>query len=217
MTTTPKGFTQIDATQAPNGPAQINAAELFVENLIGESVATSSALPSSGNWPGRIITAKDTGVIWVNLDGLVNWRPIGGQVAARVRTSTAQTTSNTTPSQPTPVIWDTTDYNYGSVWSSSQKTRLTAPVKGIYRVSANLAYSTNSYPGGVQLAKNGTDITDTQRWAAQSTAAYAYPSINTDLLLNANDYIEVQSLGGAPSLALNLVVMHASISLVTPL
>ena len=29
------------------------------------SVATASSLPASGNWPGRILTAADTGVVYV--------------------------------------------------------------------------------------------------------------------------------------------------------
>jgi hypothetical protein len=65
MATSPKGFTQIDASNPPNGPAQINGAELFVENLIGEHVATSSDLPSSGNWVGRHIWVDDDGFDYV--------------------------------------------------------------------------------------------------------------------------------------------------------
>jgi hypothetical protein len=61
MTTSPKGFTQLAGTDAPNGPSQINAAELFVENLIGENVSTVSALPSSGNWVGRSIFVTGIG------------------------------------------------------------------------------------------------------------------------------------------------------------
>jgi hypothetical protein len=64
MATSPKGFTQISATQSPDGPAQINGAELFVENLIGEHVDTISLLPASGNWPGRTITVIDTMLVY---------------------------------------------------------------------------------------------------------------------------------------------------------
>jgi hypothetical protein len=59
MATSPKGFTQVAGTDAPNGPDQINAAELFVENLIGESKPTASALPTSGNWVGRTVWVVD--------------------------------------------------------------------------------------------------------------------------------------------------------------
>jgi len=66
MTTSPKGFTQIANTDPPNGPSQINSAELFVENLIGEHVSTVSALPSTGNWVGRsiFVTALTEYRVW---------------------------------------------------------------------------------------------------------------------------------------------------------
>jgi hypothetical protein len=60
MATSPKGFTQIEATAAPDGPSQINGAELFLEGLIGENVATPGDLPASGNWKGRTIWVAST-------------------------------------------------------------------------------------------------------------------------------------------------------------
>lgn len=65
MTISPKGFTQIAETDPPDGPAQINNAELFVENLIGESVSTRSALPASGNWVGRAIYVDDEDLVYI--------------------------------------------------------------------------------------------------------------------------------------------------------
>lgn len=65
MTTTPKGFVQVSNTDPMEGPAQINAAELFLENLIWESAATSAALPASGNELGRIVMAEDTGIPYI--------------------------------------------------------------------------------------------------------------------------------------------------------
>jgi len=53
MATTPKGFDQYDYSDEMGGPEQINAAELFVENLIGESKPTPGDLPSTGNTVGR--------------------------------------------------------------------------------------------------------------------------------------------------------------------
>lgn len=64
MTTTPKGFTQITNAQAPNGPDQINSAELFVENLLGEHVATSASLPPAADWPNRFVQTDNDGALW---------------------------------------------------------------------------------------------------------------------------------------------------------
>lgn len=37
------------------------------------SVATASALPGSGNWPGRVLVARDTGVLYLNPAGNATW------------------------------------------------------------------------------------------------------------------------------------------------
>lgn len=63
--TSPKGFTQYDNSSSMDGPNQINAAELFVENLIGESEPTASALPADGKWLGRHIFVEDEAADYV--------------------------------------------------------------------------------------------------------------------------------------------------------
>lgn len=95
MAVTPKGYTQLANDGQMKGPEQINAAELFVENLIGENVATAANLPASGNWEGRhvLVTGAgdyvwtagawkatwlvpDTG--WITPTLLNGWVPFGG-------------------------------------------------------------------------------------------------------------------------------------------
>lgn len=74
MAITAKGYTQL-ANSAPfNGPAQINAAEAFVEGLVDATVATSGQLPTTGNWVGRTYyvsgdrsTWRYTGQGWAKL------------------------------------------------------------------------------------------------------------------------------------------------------
>lgn len=76
MGTTPKGYTQIDNAGPMQGPQQINDAELFVENLIGENVTTVAALPASGNWPGRTISVGDpvTSIyVWATTGWVRTW------------------------------------------------------------------------------------------------------------------------------------------------
>lgn len=65
MTTTPKGYTELTNASSMSGPEQINDAERFVEDLIGESKPTAANLPTSGNWIGRTITAADTGALYL--------------------------------------------------------------------------------------------------------------------------------------------------------
>ena len=38
------------------------------------SVASASALPTTGNWPGRTLVARDKGVLYVNPAGDATWR-----------------------------------------------------------------------------------------------------------------------------------------------
>lgn len=65
MTATPKGYTLLDNSSPMAGPEQINKAERFVEDLIGESVATAANLPQSGNWLNRTIMTADTRLVYV--------------------------------------------------------------------------------------------------------------------------------------------------------
>lgn len=57
------GYTEFDNGLPPEGPDQMNTIFEHFDPLIGESVATASALPSSGNWVGRTIHVEDIDVI----------------------------------------------------------------------------------------------------------------------------------------------------------
>lgn len=92
MAVTPKGYTQIANDGPMQGPEQINDAELFVENLIGEYVANVAALPASGNWPGRTVSA---GGLLRTSDGS-GW-PLG---AGRRLGSNRNNSANTLPANP---------------------------------------------------------------------------------------------------------------------
>lgn len=64
MTTTAKGFTKYTNSDDMDGPAQINAAEQFLEDLIGESAASPGALPADGVWEGRIVYTNGALRVW---------------------------------------------------------------------------------------------------------------------------------------------------------
>lgn len=91
MTTTPKGYTELTNASAMSGPEQINAAERFVEDLIGETAATIASLPSSGNWLGRTIAVGGRLHVWNGA-----WAPQARRLG--VQRNTADTIPAGTPS-----------------------------------------------------------------------------------------------------------------------
>jgi len=62
-------YTGVDNSGAMQGPAQITAVYEHFDSLIGESEPSASALPMSGNWPGRMISVEDTGAIYLWVSG----------------------------------------------------------------------------------------------------------------------------------------------------
>jgi hypothetical protein len=120
--------------------------------------------------------------------------------AARVVGSSSGQT--TTTNHVTPVDFDGEIYDTANLHSiSSNTSRLTAPVRGIYRISANVGWASNS--SGVrivQLAANGTPL-DSVIWPA---TAVNTQQLTTDLGLRAGDYVEVrvsQTSGGGLGVA----------------
>lgn len=65
MAITPKGFTQVANTDPFATPSDINRAQLFLEDLVGDEASTASELPSSGNWVGRHVFVSDQGADFV--------------------------------------------------------------------------------------------------------------------------------------------------------
>lgn len=59
------GYTPITNADPMLGPEQITEVYEHFDPLIGESRASAGALPTSGNWLGRIIMAEDTGALYV--------------------------------------------------------------------------------------------------------------------------------------------------------
>lgn len=69
------GYTPI-VNADPFGFDQINNIAAWFDGKTGESVANVAALPSSGNWDGRTVTAVAEGVQFVWLTN--TWRPLAG-------------------------------------------------------------------------------------------------------------------------------------------
>jgi hypothetical protein len=163
MTTTPKGFTQIANSDAPNGPAQINGAELFVENLIGESVANVAALPSTGNWVGRsifVVALAETRV----------WN--GSTWVAPYRAGLVPIIPSSVSGASTPTI----DANGKVKWTVAQSASAIG-VNGIFS-SAFTRYRILLQTNGVNDPTIGTGTTNTQFWMNFTTGG----TINTSPL-----------------------------------
>jgi len=69
------GYTGVTNDDPPYGPEQITDVYEHFDPLIGETAATASALPASGNWTGRTVYVQDTaahyvwnGSAWKRLD-----------------------------------------------------------------------------------------------------------------------------------------------------
>lgn len=93
MATTPKGFTRLTNISEMAGPDQINAAELFVENLIDERFPSVSSLPSSGNWDGRIATVGVVLYLWIDAESA--WRKLSRYRLGRNELATATVIAGT--------------------------------------------------------------------------------------------------------------------------
>lgn len=109
------------------------------------------------------------------------------------------------------ISFNTVLYDTSGFYSSDEPTRLTAPVPGIYLVTANAAFSANTTglrvlnisingeaadaPGGVQTVTNGSDEWDTS------------VSVATQVKLAAGDYVEAQQ--GAPGTSGTIEIVSA--------
>ena len=103
----------------------------------------------------------------------------------------AQTIANTTV---TTLVYDTEEYDYGSCFNTANYT-FTAPVAGIYHFDFTIRFITGDVVADkyiwTYLHKNGS--TDIRRGYTQtSIASAAGNSVNTDVLLAANDTIVVK-------------------------
>lgn len=206
MPTSPKGFTQILATEPPNGPDQINGAELFVENLIGESVDTVAHLPTSGSWIGRTVIAEDTGVAYWNTDGLTGWVRLSSGLKVALIKDIAQTS---VAGQQTVVKWSTSaaPVDIGGFYSTASPTRLTAPVSGIYAINTTVSAQDSTASRKIGIFKNGAFLT--YCGAQVNTTAFGMNPVGFAVVaLSAGDYIEITAVD---SVNLNVVVTGTTV------
>jgi len=166
------------------------------------SVANSAALPSSGNWKGRRAITEDTGVLyWYN--GTAWKRVVSGLKLALMKTKAQNTVSGNT----TVITWSDSaaPVDVGGFYSTSQPTRLTAPVSGTYVIRVNIA-SNSVAARSLGYQKNGAGLA---YFAANAGASGAAAHIAGQLLVNltGGDYIELVMLDSGTASAFDTTAM----------
>jgi hypothetical protein len=214
-----KGEPQFSDLAAPDIGVDPGEAAKYA-GIVGNRVSDTNAKRIAGTIPGLSGKTPWVGLEWHETDtGLTYLRTASGWVltgaypkpSVRVRTTTAQATSGTLGASK-PVVWDVEDHaTVSSVHSTTTNTsRFVAPIAGLYTVKATLSNASTSFAIGVGFSKNGTPVAGTKTWCPPSAATFGIATAATDVLLNAGDYIEVVSYGGAASLSLTVADCSAS-------
>lgn len=137
-----------------DGPAQITAEGSHFDAMIGEEVATASALPASGNWVGRTIHVADEGDFRVCTALPSTWvspTPSATRFKGSILTSAGITA--TTNLDFTTIVEDT-----ASGWSTTNKNYV-IPFAGTYLIIAAVKANASITGGiGLFLMKNNTKV-----------------------------------------------------------
>lgn len=180
----PTGASEFDV------PGDLGALADHFGGLDMYSRANAAALPSTDNWEGRQLLARDTRIVYVWTS--VGWERLSTAPWGRLAKSSSQST-HATANTLTGVIWDT-DLGSWSVWASGNPTRIRLNRVGLWRVSASLRAASTIY-GRIRL--NGSGGADTE-----IGGTYVSPE---DLILCTNpasDYVEVMIQATSASVAL---------------
>jgi hypothetical protein len=113
----------------------------------------------------------------------------GGRMTAPYQPSFRVSRSNTTALSAGVVLFDNIFHNIGSCYSAATG-RFTAPVAGVYFVSATGGKDSNSNVGwGFDIRKNGTTVARVE--LASATFGYTWKSGCAVVQMAANDYFDV--------------------------
>ena len=115
-------------------------------------------------------------------------------VAARYSRGATQTIANTTV---VPILWDTKSHDTHNAYNTSNG-RFTAPISGLYAVSATILYDSGSWsaatPIEIRLYKNiSNHISGTVLYPSTYTGQAGF-SFKDDIQLNAGDTVEIATV-----------------------
>lgn len=208
-----------NTSDVPDGPGAFLA--LLQSMVVGGATpfATYSALTGSTGFAGElaVVTADgaNNGIWYWNGSAWVLIRPFVTP-SVRALTTTAQATSATAGSGAPVLFNQNDDIAFTSMHSTSSNTsRLIAPVAGLYSVSGFVSNASTAQSIGAGIAKNGTQVGGSVAWGAPTAGgigAFAIAHTSTTIRLAANDYVEILSYATATSLSLTPAGCSASLT-----
>lgn len=125
-----------------------------------------------------------------------------------LRTSTPHTTSGSAYT-PLVISWNIEDFDTANYHTSGQPTRMTAPVAGLYQVTAKVRTSSTVYASGLQFGVNGTIDASSRQISPVGTSSGTFSSLTKTYSLAVGGYVEVFSLGQVGSLSLDIAESFA--------
>ena len=118
--------------------------------------------------------------------------------AARV---TRSITQSVPPNTPMPLAFDTERYDTAAIHSTGANTgRLTAPVNGIYALTAQVRWHNVGGPYALSLRKNGGNYIATTSDVLASPGAAAQ-EVTTQAMLQAGDFVQAEVIQGGGVIA----------------
>ena len=140
----------------------------------------------------------------------VHWQRVGGfgvamMAAARVYSSASITLLNNTP---TTLTFDTQRFNSGEWDSTTNPSRITAIVDGIYSISGSVSFSPNSTgQRSLSIRKSGSNNIASEQVPNASASLPTNLTVSTITSLAAGDYVELVALQNSGG---NLSVLQSS-------
>lgn len=187
----------------------VTSAKIFADAITGGDVneltlgkvplatsADTATTADSATTAGSATTASTADVANSVADGAITRDKLPTAIAARAVVVTALPVPDATAYYP---AFDYTDFDSGDLWSIADPARLTAPISGVYQISATTGWAANvtgsrtmrvlhNHAGRVGSVKN------------PGSSDTIFQSLSTIHYLDAGDYIEIQLLqdsGGA--------------------
>ncbi len=148
-------------------------------------------------------------------DGSITPAKLGVVPSARVTKDGLQAANGDTP---VAASWNTEEFDTANVWNPADPTRLTAPISGIYLVTAGAIRQMNSSAiPGIAIRVGGTvEYAAEDPEPLSSTTRIPIQSISTIVPLTAGDYVEMTYSGQAIDGFFNSRRTHLSMTWLGP-
>ena len=130
-------------------------------------------------------------------------------------------TANSGLQQPTPVgtgvaQWNAEEYDTANLWNPAQPSRLTAPIAGIYLVTAGAIREQNNATDNATLTIRVSGIEYASEISAPVPGEFKIQAISTVAPLNAGDFVELTFAGQALDGFANAKRTHLSLTWLGP-